>query len=168
MVRPNEQVAILGKVKHHGYFHPGDMVEFQQTSNSWLDNEPGLVAANSISVVEGSLQPSVLIVNSTNRSYKVKRGSVLGALSVVRNTDTKGLFEVLKTEPRNFPDSPDFSTVSVPDQFRERLLPLLQRNSDVFAANPQDIGRTSTVKMSIDTKDSPPVRQRPYRIPLSQ
>ena len=80
---------------------PGDMVEFKQTSNSWLDNEPGLLAAISISIVEDTLRPSVLIVNSTNRSYKVKRGRVLGVLSVVCNTNTvtKSLHEVVKTEP---------------------------------------------------------------------
>ena len=168
LIRPNAQVALLGKVKHNGYFQPGDLVEFQQTSNSWLDNEPGLLAANSVSTIEDSLRPSVLVVNSTNRSYRVKRGSVLGVLSVVCNTDTKSLNEIVKTEPQGLPDTPDFSTVTVPGEHRARLLSLLKKNSDVFAANAQDIGRTSTVKMSIDTKDNPPVRQRPYRVPLSQ
>ena len=43
---------------------------------------------------------------------------------------------------------------------------LCEKYSDVFSENSGDIGRTSLVKMDIDTGDSPPVCQRPYTLPL--
>ena len=36
----------------------------------------------------------------------------------------------------------------------------------MFSENSGDIGRTSLIKMDIDTGDNPPVCQRPYTLPL--
>ena len=43
---------------------------------------------------------------------------------------------------------------------------LCEKYSDVFSESSGDIGRTSLIKMDIDTGDSPPVCQRPYTLPL--
>ena len=43
---------------------------------------------------------------------------------------------------------------------------LCDKYSDVFSENSGDIGRTSLIKMDIDTGDNPPVCQRPYTLPL--
>ena len=43
---------------------------------------------------------------------------------------------------------------------------LCEKYSDVFSENSGDIGRTSLVKMDIDTGENPPVCQRPYTLPL--
>ena len=43
---------------------------------------------------------------------------------------------------------------------------LCEKYSNVFSENSGDIGRTSLIKMDIDTGDNPPVCQRPYTLPL--
>ena len=43
---------------------------------------------------------------------------------------------------------------------------LCEKYSDVFSVNCGDIGRTSLIKMDIDTGNNPPVCQRPYTLPL--
>ena len=43
---------------------------------------------------------------------------------------------------------------------------LCEKYSDVFSENSGDIGRTSLIKMDIDTGGNPPVCQRPYTLPL--
>ena len=43
---------------------------------------------------------------------------------------------------------------------------LCEKYSDVFSENSSDIGRTSLIKMDIDTGDNPSVCQRPYALPL--
>ena len=43
---------------------------------------------------------------------------------------------------------------------------LCEKYSDVFSENSGDIGRTSLIKMDIDTGENPPVCQRPYTLPL--
>ena len=42
---------------------------------------------------------------------------------------------------------------------------MCEKYSDVFSENSGDIGKTSLIKMDIDTRDSPPVCQRPYTLP---
>ena len=51
---------------------------------------------------------------------------------------------------------------------RGRLLTLLLRFKDIFSTGPLDIGRCSKVRHAIPTGDSPPIKQRPYRVPNSQ
>ena len=43
---------------------------------------------------------------------------------------------------------------------------LCEKYSDVISENSGDIDRTSLVKMDIDTRENPPVCQRPYTLPL--
>ena len=43
---------------------------------------------------------------------------------------------------------------------------LCEKYSDMFSENSGDIGRTSLIKIDIDTGENPPVCQRPYMLPL--
>ena len=43
---------------------------------------------------------------------------------------------------------------------------LCEKYSDAFSENSGDIGRTSLIMMDIDTGESPPVCQKPYKLPL--
>ena len=38
----------------------------------------------------------------------------------------------------------------------------------MFVTKDRDLGRTDIVKMSINTGDHPPIKKRPYRIPLKK
>ena len=51
---------------------------------------------------------------------------------------------------------------------QQKIQKMLDRNSDLFAKNDCDLGRTTLVKAKIDTGDHPPIKQRPYRLPFSQ
>ena len=54
--------------------------------------------------------------------------------------------------------SPDLTEIQ-----QSQLTNLLQKYRDVFAFTSAELGRTDLVQHTIDTGDSPPVRQRPYR-----
>ena len=165
---PQTKQSVEGKMKKSPYFQPGQLCEFKQDDKSWLVDEPGLLVANSVSVLDDRSRCKVLLVNSTNKTYKFKKGSIIGTASVVDEADVSTLEEVTKQNTKDFPVDPDFSNVDVPEQYRELLLSLLQENKDVFAAHDTDFGRTDTVTMKIDTKDHAPIKQRPYRTPLAQ
>ena len=51
---------------------------------------------------------------------------------------------------------------------RESLQLLLNDFSDVVSFGPDDLGRTNILKHSINTGDSPPIRQHPRRLPFHQ
>ena len=43
---------------------------------------------------------------------------------------------------------------------------LFRSNRDVLANSDQELGRTRTVKMKIDTGNHPPIKLKPYRTPI--
>ena len=49
---------------------------------------------------------------------------------------------------------------------RQKFKELCEEYGEAFSKNNEDISRTKLVKMDIDTGDSPPVRSRPYTLPL--
>ena len=165
---PQTRQSVEGQMKESPYFRPGQLCEFRQDEKSWLVDEPGLLIANSVSILDENSKCKVLLVNSTNKTYRFKKGSIIGTVSSVDKTDLSTLEELTKKTKKNFPVEPDFSNVDVPDEHRELLLALLQKNKDVFAAHDTDFGRTDTVTMKIDTKNHAPIKQRPYRTPLAQ
>ena len=56
------------------------------------------------------------------------------------------------------------ATSSLSSEEKEQLHQLLEQNRDVFAFNSKQLGRTGIVQHVIDTGDSLPIRQRPYRV----
>ena len=165
---PQSRKSVVGRVKHSPYFRPGQLCEFSQDDKSWLKDEPGLLVANSVSILDDNTRCKVLLVNSTSKTYKFRQGCVLGTISLVDKKDITSIEEVTQKNSPNISPQPDFSTIKVPDEYKNILLPMLNDNADVFAAHDTDFGRTETVRMTINTGDHPPIKQRPYRTPLSQ
>ena len=58
----------------------------------------------------------------------------------------------------------DLSEVKLDLSEKQKLDSLLKSYRDVFAANLSELDSTSIVQHYIDTGDSPPIRQRPYRV----
>ena len=129
---PQSRVTVEGKVGSKLYYQPGQVCEFKQDEKAWLSEQPGLVVANSISVLDKHLQCKMLIVNSTNRCYSLKQDCVLGKVSKVQEADVCSLNEVTKQEPKGLPTEPDFSEAVVPEHLRKYLLPLLKKKQKRF------------------------------------
>ena len=66
------------------------------------------------------------------------------------------------------PESKKADLSHVSEAQRQKIQTMLDRNSDLFAKNDCDLGRTTLVKAKIDTGDHPPIKQRPYQLPFSQ
>lgn len=167
-IAPQTRTTIEGKIKQRPYFKEGQLCEMKQDEKSWITNEPGLLLANSISILTNQTKCKMMLVNTTNKTYKLKRGSVLGTMSVVDNSDISTLAEITKQKSKELPTKPNFEEVTVPTEYKHLLMPILKENSDIFAAHDTDFGKTDTVTMKIDTKGHPPIKQRPYRTPLAQ
>ena len=44
----------------------------------------------------------------------------------------------------------------------------MEQNLDLFAEKDTDLGKTNTIKMSIDTGNHPPIKLRPYKTPFAK
>ena len=54
----------------------------------------------------------------------------------------------------------------ITDEIRSHFKELCNGYTDIFSKSSEDIGHTPSLKMDIDTGDSPPVCQKPYSLPL--
>ena len=54
----------------------------------------------------------------------------------------------------------------ITDEDRSNFKELCNKYTDIFSRSSEDIGHTPLLKMDIDTGDSPPVCQRPYKFTL--
>ena len=55
-----------------------------------------------------------------------------------------------------------------PSTFKETVQEIVRHNLDLFAEKDTDLGKTQTIKMTIDTGDHPLIRLKPYRTPFSK
>ena len=60
----------------------------------------------------------------------------------------------------------NLTDLSVPLESRDMDSKLVTANKDLFAAKDFQLGRTSVVQMKIDLNGHPPIKLRPYRVPL--
>ena len=51
--------------------------------------------------------------------------------------------------------------IDAPDSHQPIVHEHIRRNADLFAEKDMDVGRTDTIKRSIDTSDHPPIKLKP-------
>ena len=107
----------------------------------------------------------MLVANETNKTYKIRRGCVLGEVSPVSKVESVDLG---KMSPSG--EKADWSETDVraPDQWKEKAVQMVKDNQDLFALSDLDLSRTETVTMKIDTGDAEPMRLKPYKTPLNK
>ena len=54
----------------------------------------------------------------------------------------------------------------ITEETRKKFEEMYDCHPDTFSKNNKDIGRTTLIEMEIDTRDSLPVAQNPYTLPL--
>ena len=64
------------------------------------------------------------------------------------------------------PHKANLQDFKVTEEETKAFRKLCEKYSDVFSESSGDIGRTSLIKMDTDTRENPPVCQRPYTLPL--
>ena len=162
------QSAMICHVKlNQGFKLPeSKTLEITSMDTGCIQDEPGLHIRESINTAKTPHKIPVMIINETNKCYRLKRGSVIGK---ARSLDT---CEINNVEPMEVdePEEPqdDLKEIQVPLQHRRNITTLIQQNKDLFAKKDTDLGHTDTVKMRIDTGDHRPLKNRPYRTPLNK
>ena len=60
----------------------------------------------------------------------------------------------------------ELEDAKISEETKGHFAQLCSQYEDVFSKNNQDIGKTTLIEMEIDTRDSLPVAQSPYTLPL--
>lgn len=132
----------------------------------FVNQEPGLMVSNSVSKIGRKRKFPVLICNNTNKRMKLNRGNVVAKIEDIEG-DCVPLTEAIHSSTLEG-DKQSLDLTSIPEEHREQLEKLLEKNSDLFAATDLELGRTEAITMKIDTGDHPPIRLKPYRTPINQ
>ena len=137
-----------------------------------LRDQPGVMVPNT--VVKGSNSIIVPLLNETGRSLTLKAGEGFGILEPLDETDISCVDSMSQDNESgctatNHPDnSSDVDYSKVPLESQDAFRDLLQDYAHLFAKSDLELGCTNVVKMSLNTGNSAPIKQRPYRLPFSQ
>ncbi|XP_075926286.1 uncharacterized protein LOC142929264 [Petromyzon marinus] len=133
------------------------------------ENGLDLVAAQTL--VKGSDDPFILVLNVGVQTAVVPQGTVLAHATpvpvvdtVMGNVGTDPLAQPHSEGDDSWMDTLCSGTSDLSDSQRAGLRTLLTEFSDVFSKHKYDIGCTKLLRHHIDTGDNAPVRQNPFRL----
>ena len=145
---------------------PNTLFEVGAVTKGFLSGEPGLMISNTVIKGNELSRFPLMVVNSTGKTYKIKRGCVIAQ---VHEVPVEGVINV-----RDMPHCTDnqktidWGDLQVAEEHREVITRLVEDNKHLFAATDLELGHTDTVRMNIDTGDATPIKMRPYRTPLTK
>ena len=163
-IPPQSSVICKCKLKENPAFPSFVCYQVSSVETGLIGHEPGLLVTNSISKLRNNRHVPVVLVNTTNKAYTLRKGCPIAKLEQV---DLASISSVSQTKTQKQNSKLDFSQVDAPQLVKQQLFELLQSNSDLFAQQDSELSHTDTVKMKIDTGDHSPIKLRPYRTPLN-
>ena len=165
VMKPNTATLCCAKIKKYPNFKNGFVYSVIPTDRGYLASEPGLEVKDSIAKLL-SRKLKVMIFNHTGKTFKIKRNTIVVRVEPVEdaNVVSEGRF----LDDTELDNDLRTSDIDVPDQRRKEIEELVNRNGHLFAKTDFELGGTNTVQMYIDTGDSPPIKVKPYRLPLQQ
>ena len=139
------------------------MLEIVGTDKGFLSEEPGFLVTNSVVTQNKSRKYSVLLVNSTNKTLKGKRGCVVGRAELVQEAREFLVGAVAEGHTKG-KSKFDLSEVDASEDVKSRVVKLVNDNAHLFASSDLDLGQTQTVECHVETGDHDLIKMRPYRI----
>lgn len=165
IVKPQTTIICHCKSRSSPDLPEQELYQVSPIDAGFLSNEPGVMISNSIAKLSKNRNIPVMIVNSTNKTYKIKKGCVIAKLEKIEDETMISVNEVVKQEFET--ETETFSDIDVPSQYADEIKELLRSNSDIFALKDSELSHTDTSRMKIDTGNHPPIKLRPYRTPLN-
>ena len=141
----------------------GEYIIIPLDNSTLFHDQPGLLAPN---VLVNSNSSALIIKNDTQRLFHVRKNQVIALAESVNTSSCEYINNVEMQKSSEIPCKVDLN--NVPENFRAEFEHLINEYSDLFAESDLDLGRTNQVKMTIDTGDHTPIKQKPYRTPFSE
>ena len=144
-----------------------------ETSAKFTENS-GLLVARSLVNVDSQSVP-LQMVNFHDEPFKVHKGTVVAYCEDILDITTTPVNHIIAEDRSSENNIPSHMTELYSqgcehlnsDQCQS-LKKLLCEHSNLFSKHSGDIGHTNLVEHEIDTGDTRPFKQQPYRIPLAK
>ena len=160
-LRPQSVTIANGKTKLPTKQGTNDLLEISGVDQGYILSEPGIMMGSSVTRGSNTNRIPLYLCNNTNRTITLKKGCVIGRASVITNNEIASV----QTE-QNEKVTMDLGELVVNPEFHDDVSRLLKNNEDLFASSDCDLGRADVTTMKIDTNGHPPIKLRPYRVPL--
>ena len=158
-IKPQTAKFCMCKVKGNKQALHNRLHQVIPSENSILNQEPGLLAFNSIVKTTKQGKFFVLVINSTNKHITLREGSKIGMIEPVREFDFVNVRDNLAPKTGLSPKVSSFTEIKqkidTQSTFKETVEEIVRHNLDLFAEKDTDLGKTQTIKMTIDTGDHP-------------
>ena len=164
VLKPNTACICYGKVRNNPDLPSGQSYDISEIERGFLAKEPGLKVINTVSCLNKNRTIPLLVVNETNRHFKLYRHGLMARISPVNDTKIVDATSIIKNSPID--SKLNLNDLDVSSEYRPQIEKLVKMNCDLFASNDSELGHTDVVKMKIDTGDAKPIKMRPYRTPL--
>lgn len=165
-IKPQTAVLCNCKVRNNPNLPVDRTYQITPIECGFLSHEPGLMVTNSIGKLKSNRVLPIMIVNTTNKTYTVRKGCPVAKVEQLRGQDIMSVSK--DSEPSVAGGSAEtFEHIDVPTEHKQKIVHLLQGNKDLFAQKDSELSHTDTVKMKIETGDHPPIKLRQYRTPLN-
>ncbi|VDI05438.1 Hypothetical predicted protein [Mytilus galloprovincialis] len=160
-IPPNSEIITTGKIRFRGDWFPEGQIE---PLGSLLRQNYSVLMARTLVNTVGNCVP-IRLMNISDEPCTVPRGMGVGLVHTVqicqqlnRSSDTPRdpLLQSLLEE----------ACVDLDDEQKQKVEKLLDKYSDIFLDKGGKLGRTDILQHVIDTGDSPPIKLRPYRLPI--
>ena len=153
---------LLRKTKVNNTEVNNQLLEISQIERGYLTSESGVMVGNTLTSNKNHNKLPIYLCNNTNRTITLRKGCVVGRADFVNSKDIASVNENSdKLKKLNL------NELVCNQQFKGEIVDLLLKNEDIFAASDADLGKTDLVQMKVDTGDHPPIKLRPYRVPLN-
>ena len=149
ILKPQSTTVCLAKHRNHAHL-VNKTVEVSAVDDSFVSKEPGLMLGNALAKTKPSRAIPVLLINNTNKTFRLRRGCIIGRINVV---DEGAIASITKEEAKDSTSQDLTDGIDVPPEHREMITELLEQNKDLFAKTDAELGHTSTIQMKIDTTE---------------
>ena len=84
----------MGKLKDSTGFPSSQIYSVTATETKFISNEPGLMVSNSVAKLAKNRVLPVMVVNNTNRTIRLSKGSVIAKVELITQTQINSLDSV--------------------------------------------------------------------------
>ena len=156
------------QVRKHPEFATGINYEISPFEDGPLGKEPGLLMTNCISKLPDNRRLPMLLINSTNKTITIKRGTPVAKISPISANEISFVKQEFRETPQLYGNKDnEFDNLDVCPEHKQLITNLLKKNSDLFAKTDKEPSHTDTVRMKINTGNHPPIKLKPYRAQLN-
>ena len=164
VIKPNTAQICYGKVRENPDLPSGQFYDVMEINRGFIANEPGLKIINCVTTLPQNRTLPLLIVNQTNRHFKIYRHGLLAKIVPVHERNIINTCSVIKNGSTD--STINLKDLDVAEKYRCKIEQLVLKNKNLFASKDSELGHTDVVKMTIDTGDTKPIKLRPYRTPI--